>query len=342
MSPKGTSKRAAAKRNNRTDGASIGVTTGAVAADAPAVMLPDDDKMAALIRKLGDDHLHDEFETPMAKAFSRYCSPLKPDHVDGNRARTLTLYRLGAEEQWPTTSNEHAEPWAQTVHDMLRSHITGEFFPCLGARGAFAQCTYRVGYYQEMAHPSAVAAMGRDLRRFVSEYEQLGQFTTFISLFKYPQSMSEDEFEEQLFKHLQLLHDADRSAWDPHYSPDPSNPRFAFSFAGCAFLIVGMHAGSSRLSRGLVRPALIFNPESQIRRLQATGHLDSFAQNTRIRDTRYQGSINPSLPADYRTTGGESRVYSGKTHPEGEPWKCPFHPRADLLKPAPESDGADE
>lgn len=298
---------------------------------APATVPSENDRMRDLLRQFGDSHDHNEFDTPMARAFSRYCSPPKPDHVDGNRARTMTLYRLRADEQWPSDEDEHAEPWAQTVHDMLRSHILGEFFPCPGARAAFTQCSYRVGYYQELGHPSAVAAMGRDLRRFVGEYEQLGQFTTFVTLFKYPQSTTEDEFERLLFKHIQMLHDHDESAWDPHYSPDPENPRFAFSFAGCAFIVVGMHSGASRLSRGLFRPALIFNPESQIRRLQESGHLDSFALQARKRDTRYQGNINPSLPADHRTTGGESRTYSGKKHPEGEAWKCPFHPRPELL-----------
>jgi uncharacterized protein len=346
MSAKDASKKPAAKRHRRTVGASqearsnvatVGALPDAGSADisaetGPQVIVPDPDKIDALIRRLGDDHLHDEFDTPMARAFGRYCSPLKPVHEDGNRDRTLTLYRLGTGDLWPSPSDEHAEPWAQTVHDMLRSHITGQFFPCLGARGAFAHCSYRVGYYQEMAHPSAVAAMGRDLRRFVNEYRQLGEFCSFVSLYKYPQSTSEDQFEELLFKHLQMLHDADRSPWDPNYSPDPDNPKFAFSFAGCAFFIVGMHSGSSRLSRGLWRPALIFNPESQIRRLQETGLIDKFAENTRTRDIRYQGSINPSLPADYKTTGGEARVYSGKKHPEGTHWKCPFHPRPDLLE----------
>jgi hypothetical protein len=223
---------------------------------------------------------------------------------------------------------------------MLRTHITGEFFPCIGARAAFAHCSYRVGYYQELAHPSAVAAMGRDLRRFVGEYEKLGTFTSFVSLYKYPQSTSEDEFEALLFKHLQMLHDADKSAWDPNYSPDPQSPEFAFSFSGCAFFIVGMHSGSSRLSRGLWRPALIFNPESQIKRLSETDHLDYMALTARKRDIRYQGNFNPSLPRDHRTTGGEARVYSGKEHREGEPWKCPFHPRPELLSPS--TDGSEQ
>ncbi len=308
-------------------------------AEAPAAAVcPMHEHHSHVLRTFGDAHDHDEFDTPMARAFSRYCSPLKPDQDHGDRSRTMTLYRLRADEQWPCEADEHAEPWAQTVHDMLRSHITGEFFPCPGARAAFTQCTYRVGYYQELGHPSAVAAMGRDLRRFVGEYEQIGQFTTFVTLFKYPQSTTEDEFERLLFQHIQMLHDADDAPWDPHYSPDPENPGFAFSFAGCAFIVVGMHSGASRLARGLWRPALIFNPESQIRRLQKTGHLDAFALQARKRDTRYQGSINPSLPADHRTTGGESRTYSGKKHPEGAEWKCPFHPRPELLtKPADES-----
>jgi FPC/CPF motif-containing protein YcgG len=174
-------------------------------------------------------------------------------------------------------------------------------------------------------------AMGRDLRRFVAEYEQLGQFTTFIAAFKYPQSTSEAEFEQLMWKHLQMLHDEDPSDWDPHYSADPMAPNFAFSFAGKAFFVVGKHSGASRFSRRLGFAALVFNPESQIRRLIEEGGLKKFADTVRRRDIKYQGDINPSLPADSSTTGGESRVYSGMTHRTGEPWQCPFHPKAEIL-----------
>lgn len=120
-------------------------------------------------------------------------------------------------------------------------------------------------------------------------------------------------------------HSHDDSPWDPHYSPDPEAENFAVSFNKTAFFVIGMHAGASRFSRRFAFPALVFNPESQIRRLKEKGKLEKFAATVRDRDTLYQGSINPSLPESGNTTGGEARVYSGKAHPAGSPWKCPFH-----------------
>ncbi len=177
--------------------------------------------------------------------------------------------------------------------------------------------------------------MMRDLGRFVKEYESIGDFCTFVAMFKYPQSTTETEYEKRLWQHLQKMHNADGEGWDPNYSSDPDDPHFAFSFNGCAFFVVGMHPGASRFSRRLGFPALIMNPESQIRKLKETGRLEHFAATVRARDTHYQGDINPSLPLDANSTGGESRVYSGKTHLDGDKWKCPFHAREQ--SPVPES-----
>jgi hypothetical protein len=81
--------------------------------------------------------------------------------------------------------------------------------------------------------------------------------------------LSEAEFEVLGRKHLQMLHDNDEPVWDPHNSCDPYNPRSAFSLAQRAFFVAGFHVQASRLSRRFVYPAIVFNPESQIRRLKA-------------------------------------------------------------------------
>jgi len=300
-------------------------------------------KVMALLDLHGDDH-DDHEEDPVARAFSTYSAPLKIDLADlkkGERASQAALYRVRRDELWPTDRDDNVDPWAQTTHDMLRAHILGPYFPCVGARAAFSQRTYRVGYYRDLAHPASVVAHLNDLRRFVKEYETFSEhpdegFCSFVTLFKHPQSTTEDQFEELLFRHLQMLHDADSgSAWDPHYSADPNDPNFAFSIGGCAFFIVGFHAGSSRLSRLLPRPALVFNPESQIRRLKEHHQLEHFANAVRKRDTRYQGGPNPSLPSDVTSTGGETGVYSGKKHVPGDPldpFQCPLKMRPGLLK----------
>ena len=122
--------------------------------------------------------------------------------------------------------------------------------------------------------------VGQNLQDHLSvgvEYERIGDFTTFVAVFQTPQLTTEDQFEKLLWRHLQLLHNHDIDDWDPNYSPDPRDPHFAFSFQGQAFFVVGMHAGSSRYTRRLAFPALIFNPESQILRLKEAGMIERFA-----------------------------------------------------------------
>jgi hypothetical protein len=272
------------------------------------------------------------FDRREAQVYSCYAGIENPrgDGADKHGGKILRVIPPG--RLWPEQSDSPIAPQGEAAHDMLRAHILGEYFPCIGARSAFSQGTYRFGFYKELAHLSTVASMGRDLRRFTDEYEELGDFTTFVAVFKHPQLTSEDDFERLFWRHLQKLHDNDGDTWDPHYDADPEGAHFGFSFNGKAFFVVGMHAGASRFSRRFAFPSLIFNPESQIRRLKEASMLERFAAQVRQRDTLYQGSINPSLPTDANSTGGEARVYSGKKHTEGDGWKCPFHPRPAVLK----------
>ena len=271
------------------------------------------------------------FDSAEAQARSCYSGIEKPKRGDDHRGqKTLRIVPKG--KLWPTKDCDLIYPQGEAAHDMLRGHILGEHFPCIGARAAFMQGTYRFGFYMEMGSIRSIAAMGRDLRRFVGEYERIGKFTTFVAAFQNPRGTTEDEFEKLLWRHLQMLHDHDQDEWDPNYSPDSNDPHFAFSFWGCAFFVVGMHARSSRYSRTLAFPTLIFNPESQILKLKEAGALDNFAFTVRERDTLYQGEINPSLPTDSSTSGGEARVYSGKNNPEGTDWSCPFHTRKEVLE----------
>lgn len=305
--------------------------TGATAPGGKAKVPDIDERAAEMLAAVSEmDTGAALFDTAVAQHFSCYSAIPEPKKGEEQRVqKTLRVVPDGL--LWPSDDGTLIPPQGEAAHDMLRAHILGEYFPCIGARSAFMQGTYRFGFYKELGHLSSVAAMGRDLRRFTTEYEQIGLFTTFIAAFKGPQSTSEQQFEDTLWKHLQQLHNHDGDTWDPHYSADPENPGFAFSFNGHAFFVVGMHSGASRFSRRNAYPILIFNPESQIRRLKEAGALERFAGQVRKRDELYQGSINPSLPTDSSTTGGEARVYSGKENTAASGWKCPFHTRAAVL-----------
>jgi FPC/CPF motif-containing protein YcgG len=271
------------------------------------------------------------FDRHEACAYSCYSGIRQPKQGDDPKSQKL-LQVVPEGQLWPDDNDPVIPPQGEVAHDMLRAYILGEYYPCVGARAAFAKGTYRFGFYKRMSHLTAVAAMGRDLRRFVKEYEELGDFTTFIAVFKHPQLCSEEEFEDQLWGHLQALHDHDIDDWDPHYSCNPKEKNFGFSFHGKAFFVVGMNPGASRFSRRFTFPVLVFNPESQIRKLKEQGGLEHFANTVRTRDTLFQGTINPSLPTDSSTTGGEARVFSGRAHRDGDGWECPFRPRRSVVE----------
>jgi len=55
------------------------------------------------------------------------------------------------------------------------------------------------------------------------------------------------------------LIDQEYFEWDAVVSSNPSNEKFAFSFGGKAFFLVGMHPKSSRKARRFKYPAIAFN-----------------------------------------------------------------------------------
>jgi FPC/CPF motif-containing protein YcgG len=150
--------------------------------------------------------------------------------------------------------------------------------------------------------------------------------TAFVAVFPENPPLTELAFEERLWAELRHLHDCDPvSEWDPAVSSNPDDPRFAYSFAGRAMFVVGLHSTSSRLARRFPWPALVFNPRAQFERLRAEGRFERLRQAVRERDLALQGSLNPNL-ADFGESS-EARQYSGRAT-EAE-WRCPFHRRAD-------------
>jgi FPC/CPF motif-containing protein YcgG len=213
------------------------------------------------------------------------------------------------------------------VHDELRALVLNDRFSCVGGKAALRQGTYRFGLYGDLDSTAAVAGLAHDLHRFVNELgTRTDLFTTYLASFTGPNPPDEPAFERMLWTALQRLHDLDapHHAWDPSVSADPADPRFAFSFAGVAFFVVGLHAASSRVARRFAWPTLVFNPHRQFDRLRESGRFDQFRQTIRRAEQALQGEINPTL-ADFGTRS-EAAQYSGR-RVDGE-WGCPFHAHA--------------
>jgi len=283
------------------------------------------------------------FDSDMALAHSSYNGIVIDDeHHRGQRLRVVPAGKLLPDVADPKPSAE-----VKFLHDQFAA-VASDQFPCIGAHAAFHEGTYRLGVYDRLASIESVAGMGRDLRRFVAEQtefaslreylhegEAFGQFTSFVAVFRQPAPATEQEFEDLMWQHLQLLHDHDEPVWDPDRSATPGHPRFAYSFAGRAFFIVGFNPHASELPRRFGYCALAFNAEYQIARLHEEGRFLAFAKAVRRRYVRLAGRINPSIPVDVTSVQDETRVYSGVPHPEGEGWRCPLRVRPEVVDPHP-------
>jgi FPC/CPF motif-containing protein YcgG len=207
--------------------------------------------------------------------------------------------------------------------------VLNEHFTCLGAKSAMRRDSYRFALYEELGGRPSVDQLAADLGAFAGDSAQSGgAFTTFVASFVEPAAITEQEFEARLWQTLQALHDLDAGehAWNGSVSADPGDPHFAFSFAGTAFFIVGLHAASSRASRRFAWPTLVFNPHQQFDELRESGRYQRFQQLIREGETALQGSINPML-AEFGDRS-EASQYSGRRVEAG--WKCPFR----LARPA--------
>jgi FPC/CPF motif-containing protein YcgG len=176
--------------------------------------------------------------------------------------------------------------------------------------------------YSEVCSPASTAALAGDLRRFVSEQPEIeGEFTTFIAAFEAPKVKEPEEFEDLLWRQLHMLYETDRedNEWDPSVSKDPDDPRFAFSFGGRAFFVVGLAPSGERWARTFPWPLLAFNAHHQFRALRRSGRFERMQEVVRQRDEALEGDVNPNL-SDWGTHT-EARQYSGREVEEG--WRCP-------------------
>ncbi|MBO1756289.1 guanitoxin biosynthesis heme-dependent pre-guanitoxin N-hydroxylase GntA [Allobranchiibius sp. CTAmp26] len=207
----------------------------------------------------------------------------------------------------------------------LTEMVTHPEYPCLGARSVFRRDTASIVVLDEMDHPDDLAALADHLRTFAAETEGSEDFVSLIAAFRSPATTTEARFEKLLWGVLQTLHDGDDQPWAHGVSQDPAQPHFAFSHAGTAFFIVGLHPGASRIARRAPLPMLVFNLHAQFERLRADGGFDRMRTAIRTRDTRLQGDVNPM--AEDHGDSSEARQYSGRA--VDDTWEPPFEARKD-------------
>lgn len=196
-------------------------------------------------------------------------------------------------------------------------------FSCLAGKGVVHQLRHTVRSYPPLGTRRATIALAADLVAFTAPIASPTTLRAFIAVFPERAPRGELAFELRLWAQLQRLHEHDNSGarWDQNVSDDADDAMFSFSFAECAYFVVGLHANSSRISRRFRWPALVFNPHSQFGRLRGEGRFARMQQAIREREIAVQGSLNPNL-ADFGERS-EARQYSGREVEKD--WKCPFH-----------------
>jgi len=240
-----------------------------------------------------------------------------------------------SEKEGLTAAEETArsDPFLFETHAAFREMVLQTGFSCIGAKAAFHDRAYGFATYSILGSTQSTAGLCRDLYHFAqSEIVRQSEYATLVTVFRNPLDIDEPTFEQLLWEQLFELHTADKAhfAWDSSVSADPGDPQFSFSFAGCAFYVIGMHDRSSRIARRFPWPALIFNPHEQFERLRTDGKWKKMQKAIRAREMILQGSVNPML-SDFGEQS-EARQYSGR--PVAEDWtppmpngggKCPFH-----------------
>lgn len=196
-------------------------------------------------------------------------------------------------------------------------------YPCLGARSVFRRDAVTAVVLDDLTDASpggSLDRLGDALRRYVGEVDPAGDLVSFVAVFRSPVTTTEGEFEDALWAALRHLHDHDEAPWAEGVASDPANPHFAFSVAGTAFFVVGLHPAASRIARRAPLPTLVFNLHEQFERLRADGRFDRMRDTIRRRDTELQGEPNP-MAVDHGTAS-EALQYSGRAVPAG--WTPPF------------------
>lgn len=204
----------------------------------------------------------------------------------------------------------------------FRAVVGAPDYPCLGARSVLRQGRAEIHGYADLGTTAAARELLDDLTHFAASIDVTAGFASFVAVFLRDAGRDEEQFERLLWRQLQEIHDIDGAPPDPAVSSDPTHPNFAFSVAGTAFFVIGLHPAASRPARRSPRPMLIFNPHEQFDMLRAAGRFERMRDTIRRRDADAHGSVNPMV-SDHGASS-EAAQYAGRLVPAT--WRAPFRP----------------
>lgn len=213
----------------------------------------------------------------------------------------------------------------------IKERLSQKNYPCVAALRSYHKDDYQVGLYGKFGTGAYWQDMRKDLLFFLQEQKKTSSiYLSFWAVFE-PEEMTEQEFEEALWRELSFLtSQEEREAdWPKNSVQDPFDPGFRFALGGSEFFVVGLHSRSSRKARCFSRPALVFNVFDQFSQLMKLGQYEKMVNLNRERDRLFQGTVNPMV--EKHGESWESIQFSGRSNPGT--WKCPFTFFKSFLKP---------
>lgn len=208
----------------------------------------------------------------------------------------------------------------------FKSFINDKDYPCVAARAAMSRANVPCFVADHIESDEQDERILQFIYDFIAHFRNAnGSLYSAAVIFRHPESISEEAYENFFWERLQRLSnlDAARHPYDCHVSLDPKDRHFSFSLGEEAFFIIGLYANSPRPSRRFKYPAIIFNPHVQFDRLRKAGQYKKMKNIVRKRDQHYSGSINPML-RDFGESS-EAMQYTGRQYDAG--WTCPLHIR---------------
>lgn len=210
----------------------------------------------------------------------------------------------------------------QPVFDILQSHIESDTFACVGAKTAVA--LESIIHFDCECVDKDLELAYKSLEEFTQRRKELSaNNSTFVITFSGEMFDDGETFEDFLWEILSKLNVIDASnnyAWSDQCDKSVESPNFAYSIAEHPYFIVGLHPQSSRISRRLSVPAIVFNSHEQFKALKKTGAYEKLQKEIRSRDTAIQGDINPLLS----NFGDMSEAIQYAAHSVDGQLSCPF------------------
>lgn len=209
------------------------------------------------------------------------------------------------------------------VMEAYKEFISDKDFVCVAAKAALAKQQIQGMVAGHMACPRDDQAILDFLYSFIDTYRASRElYHSAVVIFQPSGINSEEMFDDLLWQRLQSLSslDAKQHSYDERVAADPASPAFSFSLKQESFFIIGLHPGSSRVSRRFEYPALVFNPHQQFEQLRATEKYGQLKKVVRKRDVTVSGSVNPMLE-DF---GEASEVYQYSGRRYDQQWQCPL------------------